>query len=161
MKKLLLFVVALGLAAFLFGAACGNDDDGNGAGSDDTSEGDGDAMAFDREITVRSLDRLAFEPDTIRVKVGERIRLVLDNEENAMLHDFSVHVMMPLHDVMMEGAEHGHGAAAGEFAMHVAAEAGEHGVLMFTATEAGEYEFFCSVAGHADAGMRGTIIVEA
>lgn len=153
--------ISLGLFALLLLGACGDDD------SDDSSSGDGgehaddgDGTQFDREINVVMSDQLRFEPDTIRVKVGERIRLVVDNEESKALHDFTVQ-MMSVHDVMVEGAEHGaHGADPAEFALHVAAEVGEHGVLLFTPMEAGEYEYFCSVPGHAGAGMRGTIVVE-
>ena len=44
--------------------------------------------------------------------------------------------------------------------LHVAAEGDEHGELVFEATEAGEYEFYCSVPGHREAGMVGMIIIE-
>jgi uncharacterized cupredoxin-like copper-binding protein len=33
--------------------------------------------------------------------------------------------------------------------------------LDFTPTKPGTYEFFCTVAGHKDAGMVGTLIVKA
>jgi len=160
---MLLFLA--GVMAFGLLAACGDDDDDGQASNSDADHEDDehdegmDDMAFDREITLKMSDTLKFEPDTIRLKVGERIRLVADNEEGTALHDFSVE-MMAVHDVMMEGAEHGHDDAMSDFALHVAADPGEHGVLFFTAEEPGEYEFFCSVLGHREAGMKGTIVVE-
>ena len=44
--------------------------------------------------------------------------------------------------------------------LHVAAEGDEHGELVFEATEPGEYVFYCSVPGHREVGMVGTIIIE-
>lgn len=44
--------------------------------------------------------------------------------------------------------------------LHIAAEGDEHGELVFEATEVGEYVFYCSVPGHQEAGMVGTIIIE-
>jgi len=170
-----LLLAIAGVLAFGLLAACGDDDDDTDMDmtDDHTSDMDSDhndgddhdsdmgEMSFDREITLQMSDLLRYEPDTITVKVGETIRLVVDNEEGTTLHDFSVEGI-PVEDVMSEGAEHHHddSGSASEFALHVAAEAGEHGVLMFTPTGPGEYEFFCSVIGHREAGMKGTIIVE-
>jgi len=164
-----LILACAGILAFGLLAACGDDDDDTDMGTADDAtpamdadHGDDDDMgdmSFDREITVEMSDLLRFEPDTITVKVGETIRLMVDNEEGTTLHDLSVEEI-PVENVMSEGAEHGHAEAANDFALHVAAEAGEHGALIFTATEPGEYEFFCSVAGHREGGMKGTIIVE-
>jgi uncharacterized cupredoxin-like copper-binding protein len=53
-----------------------------------------------------------------------------------------------------DGHDHGN-----EFSVHVSAAAGNEGAVVFTATEAGEYEFYCSVPGHKEAGMIGTLKV--
>lgn len=158
------------VAAFAL-AACGGDDD-------DSSE---DGV---QEITVEALAELRFAPDDITVQAGEPVRLVLDNTDEATLHDITF-TRMPAADVHAEGgAEHemdngeatedGHddgeeaedgdeevGAVGEEAAVHVAVDPGETATVTFTPTEAGEYEFLCTVGGHADAGMVGTIIVEA
>ena len=42
----------------------------------------------------------------------------------------------------------------------VVLQPGESGTLSFTPTEAGEYEFYCTVIGHREAGMVGTLTVE-
>jgi uncharacterized cupredoxin-like copper-binding protein len=34
-------------------------------------------------------------------------------------------------------------------------------MIEFTPSQPGEYEFFCSVPGHKEAGMRGTMVVSA
>ena len=156
MKSPTLVLVGTFAALALLGA-CEDDDDGDATNAQDDHGG---SMEFDREVTVEASDELRFDPDTIRVTAGESVRLELHNEENSQLHDFSV-PSIAVENVMSEGAEHHEMEGMDqEFAMHVAAEAGGHGALIFTATEPGEYEFFCSVPGHRQAGMRGTIIVE-
>lgn len=148
------FFSAVAAVAVLSLAACGGDDD-DGTGNTPASGDDADVT----EVTVAASDLLAFEPATITVKAGQPVRVVLENEENTALHDFSVE-SMPVSDVMAGGDEHAHGETS-DFAVHVAAEAGNNGEVMFTPEEPGEYEFFCSVPGHREAGMTGTIIVEA
>lgn len=55
----------------------------------------------------------------------------------------------------LEGASHSHEDAA----VHVHTVGGEEAAVTFTPTEPGVYEFYCSVPGHRDAGMIGTLIV--
>ena len=43
----------------------------------------------------------------------------------------------------------------------VAAGPAGQGKLTFTPSKAGTYEFFCTVAGHKEAGMVGTLTVKA
>ena len=51
--------------------------------------------------------------------------------------------------------------AAHDLALHVTATAGQTGTLEFTPTSAGTYEIWCTIAGHLDAGMLGTLVVSA
>jgi uncharacterized cupredoxin-like copper-binding protein len=44
--------------------------------------------------------------------------------------------------------------------MHTAIEAGQESTLEFKATQAGTYTFYCTVAGHKEAGMMGKLIVK-
>jgi uncharacterized cupredoxin-like copper-binding protein len=53
------------------------------------------------------------------------------------------------------------GEAAVEPVLHVAAEPGATNRLSFTPTKPGTYEFMCTVAGHKEAGMAGTMVVKA
>lgn len=118
-----------------------------------------DAAPADVEVVVRSLDLLRFEPDEIRVTVGQRVRLVLDNAESSALHDFTIEEM-DVADVHAEGAAHAHQDESADYAVHVAAEPGQTAAIEFTPTKAGTYEFLCTVPGHATAGMVGTLVVE-
>ena len=45
--------------------------------------------------------------------------------------------------------------------LHVAAGAGGKGTLTFTPSKPGTYEFYCTVAGHKEAGMVGILTVTA
>ena len=47
------------------------------------------------------------------------------------------------------------------YAIHALTQPGGSTTITFTALEAGEYEIFCTVQGHKDAGMIGTLVVVA
>jgi uncharacterized cupredoxin-like copper-binding protein len=148
----LLFALAL-VAVVLAAFACGGSDDGESASSGET--------AGPVQVRVVADDEggdLAFEPKEIRARVGQTVRLVLDNQGLA-LHDFNVEGM-PVRSVMATGAEHGgHETGSEGTALHVASDPGQSGELEFVPLEPGTYVFFCSVLGHREAGMEGRIIV--
>lgn len=81
---------------------------------------------------------LWFDPATVEMAVGEPVNLRLVNT-GQVFHDLTV----PAADVVL------------------AAEPGEQSVGAIEFAEAGRYEFYCSVPGHAQGGMRGTIVVSA
>lgn len=81
-----------------------------------------------------------FEPDTITVTAGTRVRLALKNEGQRK-HDFKVE------------------NAFGEPKADVV-EPGQTGTLEFVADRAGEYVVFCTLRGHRDRGMHGKLIVK-
>lgn len=139
---LVLGLLGVGAAAW----ACG------GSGNDGEPASGGPVEV--RVVADDAGGELRFEPEEIRARVGQTVRLVLDNKGLA-LHDFSV-MDMPVRMVMEEGAAHG---AEGEMALHVASDPGQTGALEFVPVEPGTYTFFCSVEGHRDAGMEGRIIV--
>lgn len=149
MRRVLLITLSLFLAVGLL-AACGSDDDSDdtGMGSmDDTAEDtDGmDGMDGDhgessdvaegaREIEV-SASSFAFDPAEIEVQAGEDVAIVLTSTD--ILHDLTID----------------------ELDSHVAADAGETATGGLRADEPGRYTFYCTVAGHREAGMEGTLVV--
>ncbi len=80
-------------------------------------------------------DQFRFSPDRITVSEGEGVAIRLTSED--LEHDFVID----------------------EFDAHVGAKAGETATGGFTASRAGTYTFYCSVPGHREAGMTGTLEV--
>ncbi len=76
----------------------------------------------------------------IRVKVGETVKITIENLES-LEHDFLI-------DELHVHSEH-------------LRQIGEISTIIFTAHTPGTYTYYCSVPGHREAGMEGTIIVEA
>jgi uncharacterized cupredoxin-like copper-binding protein len=114
------------------------------------------------DVTIAATE-FAFAPAVVNARVGQPITIVFQND-GAVEHDWSI-AGLPATDVhaSSEGQSDGHGEGGhgGEMPeVHVAAMSGEHGSLTFTPTKAGRYEFTCTVAGHKEAGMKGTLIVE-
>jgi plastocyanin len=82
-------------------------------------------------------DDLAFDPAELTAVSGEDLALELTAVD--VLHDFTI----------------------SELDAHVVADRGETATGGFTAGEPGRYTFYCAVAGHRQAGMEGTLVVEA
>lgn len=144
MSKLWVAGLAVSVLAVGGAGACGDDDDDTGASA--------------QEVRVVMSDTLRFEPAEVRVKAGQPVVVVLDNSKGSALHDFTIDDI-PVTGVHGEdGAEHGMGGD--EAAVHMALAPGKKDEMRFVATEAGEYEYYCTVPGHAEGGMKGTLIVE-
>jgi len=114
-----------------------------------------------QEITLTA-KTMTYDPSTFEATAGVPVELTFINED-ALEHDFSV-LEVPVEsvseaDAMSAEHEMEMGAAAVDPVLHVAAEPGTTNHLTFTPTKPGTYEFFCTVAGHKDAGMVGTMIV--
>ena len=77
-----------------------------------------------------------FDPDEIHVTAGEDIAIVLTSED--ILHDLTID----------------------ELDAHVAADKGDTAEGGFRADEPGSYTYYCTVEGHREAGMEGTLVVE-
>jgi len=88
------------------------------------------------EVRVVAGD-MYFDPVDIRVDAGATVNLVLENE-GAAFHDLTI----PALDFIL------------------AADGGSDAIGSIVVSEPGAYEFLCSVPGHAQAGMTGTLLVE-
>ena len=112
-----------------------------------------------QEIVLNARD-LAFAPTTLALKAGVPTRLVFVND-GQIEHDVTI-PGLTADGKVAEGHGHeeaGHAMstlAAGS--VHVTAHARDRSVVEFT-PKAGTYEFACSIPGHKDAGMRGTLTV--
>jgi uncharacterized cupredoxin-like copper-binding protein len=138
-----------------------DDHDGDHATASMTHEGDADLGEF-VEITLNAVEGRPwrFEPGTIEVPVGHRVKLTLVNDGRAE-HDVEI-AGVPANVESADGAaDHdrlggGH-HDDGVVAAH--AEPGTTATVMFTPTAVGEYEFTCTIPGHKEAGMVGKLVV--
>lgn len=87
------------------------------------------------EVSV-SATEFSFEPSSVEVAAETDFNLTLDNRGTLV------------HDLVVRGT-----------GVHLAAEPGESASAGVPGLPAGEYEFFCSVPGHAEAGMTGVLVV--
>lgn len=78
-----------------------------------------------------------FKPNEIRAKIGEKVTIEFKNAGG--MHDFVIDELNVKSKLT---------------------NAGETATVEFTPTQAGEFEFYCSVANHKQMGMTGTLIVE-
>ena len=116
----------------------------------------GDAHAVQRTITLRMTDDMRFTPSHIRVKQGETLRLRVENK-GQILHEvvLGTPATLDAHAQLMRkfpGMEHDEPDMA-----HVAP--GQTGELLWQFNRAGRFDFACLIAGHFQAGMRGTLTV--
>jgi plastocyanin len=146
-------LVVVGLAL----TACGSDESAGPsapaatpAEHDHSSHDHGDGHDHDGEPTsgagapqpgarriVVTASSLAFDPAEITVNAGEDVAIVLSSVD--LLHDFVID----------------------EVDMHLGADQGKTATGGLIVMEPGEYAYYCSVEGHREAGMEGTLVVEA
>ena len=86
---------------------------------------------------------LKFTPPTIQAKVGQPLKIVLENQ-GAIEHD----IAFPTIKADKPGAS-----------LKALAKAGQTATLEFTPTAKGSYEYICTIPGHKEAGMKGKINV--
>ena len=89
-----------------------------------------------RQVTVVAGD-LRFSPSTLTLTAGEAVNVVIRNSDE-LVHDFTVPAL----------------------GVHVTVRPGQEVTIGLRPTTAGTYPFVCTVPGHAQAGMGGTIVVE-
>jgi len=122
----------------------------------------GNSRSNVQELTIEATD-IAYSLNQIEVVAGQPVKLTL-KDNGSLDHDFSILEIpvvttgeaetMPGHD-MSTMTDMGSGPQ-----LHVAATAGTSNTIEFTPTKPGTYEFFCTVAGHKEAGMIGTLVVK-
>lgn len=95
------------------------------------------AGAAAQKVTVVAKE-FAYTPNKITVKAGRPVQLVLDNK-GVIEHDFVVDRFKVRTGIIQPG---------------------KTGTVTFTPSAKGTFEFHCSVPGHKEAGMKGTLVVQ-
>lgn len=159
MKRRILIAAAM---AILAGPAFATGTHSGGHGDDNlTAIGKpGEATKVTRTINISMLEKgdgsMGFNPASITVRKGETVRLKFTNKgEND--HEF----VMDTHEEVME-----HKKAMEKFPEMEHADPNQirvgpkgKGEIVWTFTNAGDFEFACLIPGHHDLGMKGTIKV--
>lgn len=157
--KRLLPLFALLLVPALLVACNGGDEDDDadvpGVTIDETTDasgGDGNGGGG-TEVSFEMVD-IAYGQNEIQATVGEPLTI---NSENtgSLEHSFTIDEG-PFSDVSTEGET---GESEGDHAVDFFLDPGASGSVTFTTTEAGDYTFYCTIAGHREAGMEGTLTV--
>jgi uncharacterized cupredoxin-like copper-binding protein len=109
-----------------------------------------------RTITIAMTDAMRFSPDSIAVQEGDTMRFVVKNQ-GRMLHEMVIGTPDALekHAAMMArfpGMVHDE-----PYMVHV--DPGKTGEIVWHFNRTGSFEFACLIAGHYQAGMRGTLSV--
>lgn len=100
------------------------------------------ANAANGEIKMIATD-LKFNPAALQAKVGQLVKINMENK-GVIEHD----IAFPTMKADKPGAN-----------LKVLAKPGQSATLEFTPTAAGIYEYICTIPGHKEAGMKGTINV--
>lgn len=130
-------ILALVAATALAGCSSGSPDAPEPSGPSDTTTDDppppGSAA---RTVVAEAGGVLRFDPHRIEVPAGTDVHWTFANQD-------SIH-----HDLTVDAAD-----------FQLAADGGETATGVMDGLPAGEYEFYCSVPGHRDAGMWSTLVV--
>ena len=115
-------------------------------------------QAATRTVEFTMSDRMRITPDTLSVRLGETLRIVIRNE-GAMRHEFVPGTKPALEAhaaLMMRFPNMAHDEP---YMAHV--EPQRSGEIVWTFNRAGAFDFACLIPGHYQAGMVGTIAVAA
>ena len=142
--------------------ALGNDHDAVVATNDEGTHGDHDGHESDvLDITLGVIEgrEWGFDPPLIEIPIGQRVRLILVNDGRAE-HDVEIAALVAEH-IEAAGEEHERlgGNHHADDVVVTRAMPGTESSVLFTATKAGTFEFACTIPGHREAGMVGTIVV--
>jgi uncharacterized cupredoxin-like copper-binding protein len=116
----------------------------------------GQASQASRTITLRMTDDMRFTPAHLQIRRGETLRLRIENQ-GRILHEIVLGTPATLDEHAAAMLKHPGMAHDTPYTAHVAP--GQQGDLVWNFNRAGEFDFACLVAGHYQAGMRGTIRV--
>jgi uncharacterized cupredoxin-like copper-binding protein len=139
-------LVAVGVAGSLAAAAAATDFSGMGffdmrgmMGGDRGRSADTAPAPIPGARQIRVVaDEFSFAPSEIRIRAGAQVNIELDNRGDAF-----------------------HTLTISKLDFELRADGGKRAYGSLTTDAPGRYPFICDVPGHAEAGMRGTLIVQA
>ncbi|MFA7249703.1 MAG: cupredoxin domain-containing protein [Dehalococcoidia bacterium] len=122
----------------------------------------GDLALFEQPaaqtLTVKLAD-ISFAPAALRAQRNSLVEVALENT-GRLDHDFTIKKIDVDQALERSGAAPAGHQHVDEYAVHVALGASQTARLRLHLHAPGTYTFFCTVLGHEQAGMRGTLVVE-
>jgi plastocyanin len=144
MRKLVLVIALVTLAPFAL-AACGGDDDDEEAAAPTrptTQEAGGGGGGGGETLSLAAdPSQLAFDTTSLSAKTGS-LTIDFDNPNSSIPHDVCIE--------SPQGDDLGCSDTV----------TGDSTSQSFDLSDAGDYTFYCSVDGHREAGMEGTLTVQ-
>jgi len=100
-----------------------------------------------------------YQPATIEVEAGRPVKITLNNK-GTIEHDWSIAKMPATAIKQQSESTMGHDMSGMNPELHMSAMNGKGTQIEFIPTVPGKYEFYCTIAGHKEAGMVGTLVVK-
>ncbi len=116
----------------------------------------GDPAAVSRTIAVDMADAMRFTPDSLAIREGETVRFVVTNR-GQLLHELVIGTPEALAEHAALMAKFPGMAHDEAYMTHV--DPGRTGEIVWHFNRPGRFEFACLIAGHYEAGMRGSFVV--
>ena len=136
--------IAMGTAALtLLVAGCSGGDKAPAAGG---AAGGASAAAL-------KMEDIKFDKAALSATKGQALTLTLSNA-GALEHDLTIEKIDAV--AKIDGKD----AKDAKYAVHAVVKPKASGKLEITPNAAGSFEYFCTVAGHKEAGMKGTLTVK-
>ena len=128
-------------------------------------DADADAFAYlevapKDQLFLVEMANFAFTPKVLEVRAGDVLEIAIQNVE-PLLHDFTIdEVTADVHISYLGGTgQHAHEESAKSADVHFALTQPGSGIVHLKIDEPGDYVFYCTVPGHQEAGMEGTLTV--
>ena len=114
------------------------------------------ALSPERSIEVRMDDRMRFTPDSLEVRAGETVRLIVYND-GKVLHELVLggEAQIREHAEAMRKGAGDHHEPTGSAAVEVGPGSKKDLIVRFS--QAGTLQMACLIPGHYEAGMRGAV----
>jgi uncharacterized cupredoxin-like copper-binding protein len=116
----------------------------------------GDPKAVRRTVTLRMSDDMRFSPAHLEVRQGDTLRLMVHNA-GKQLHELVIGTRQELDEHAAQMLKFPNMEHDEPYMAHV--DPGKTGEIVWTFNRAGDFEYACLIAGHFQAGMRGTLRV--
>lgn len=113
----------------------------------------GGATAAAAAATTLAMQDIKYDKAALAGTKGQALTISLTNT-GALEHDFTID------KIDAKATLDGKDAKSEKFAVHAAVKPKATGKLEITPNAAGSFEFYCTVAGHKEAGMKGTLTVK-